>query len=409
MKKLYDIIDMIKKVYDYEKTMQVDVKGLQIVLLVFATVLVLIDIENFKLGKLGVGVMVLLIALIMYFAVFLLRFFKREVFKLVKNVMFVVVLLVIPIATTGANDGFSILWYMLMPIITVILLGLPVGAPICVGFGLLCMVLFWTPVSGLLKYSYEDAYLFYYPIFYWGFCLLIMVMDIFYKLYQIRQLENEQSLEAEVQRTVSQTQNLMLTSVATISQMLDEKDGYTQEHSRRVAQYSKLIAENLTSESFTEEEVSYIYRSALMHDIGKIAVPDALLNKPERLTDEEYEIMKKHTIWGREILAGLKFLPQADLGACYHHECYDGSGYPNGLSGEEVPLTARIISVADALDAMNSNRCYRKQCDKDYIISEFEKGAGRQFDAELVQIVVKLIREGKIWCGGYEEHKCDSI
>ena len=138
------------------------------------------------------------------------------------------------------------------------------------------------------------------------------------------------------------------------------------------------------------------YRSGLLHDIGKIAVPDAVLNKPERLTDEEYEVMKKHTVWGREILSGLEFLPQADPGATYHHERYDGSGYPYGMHGEELPEMVRIISAADALDAMNSNRCYRKHCDRDYIIGEFRKGAGKQFDAGVAQAVVALIEEGRI-------------
>ena len=121
-----------------------------------------------------------------------------------------------------------------------------------------------------------------------------------------------------------------------------------------------------------------------------------LVHKPERLTDEEYEVMKKHTVWGREILSGLEFLPQADLGATYHHERYDGSGYPYGMHGEELPEMVRIISAADALDAMNSNRCYRKHCDRDYIIGEFRKGAGKQFDAGVAQAVVALIEEGRI-------------
>lgn len=121
-----------------------------------------------------------------------------------------------------------------------------------------------------------------------------------------------------------------------------------------------------------------------------------MLNKPAHLTDEEYEIMKKHTLWGREILSELKFLPQADLGASYHHERYDGKGYPFGLKGEELPLMTRIISVADALDAMTSNRCYRRHCDRDYVISEFEKGAGSQFDPDIANVVVALIREGRI-------------
>lgn len=248
----------------------------------------------------------------------------------------------------------------------------------------------------MLIYNYTRDYLFYYPIFYWGFCLLVVVMDIFYKLYQIRQADNEKNLETEVLEAVEGTKKLMIDAVTAISQMLDEKDGYTQEHSKRVAEYSKLIARNLKAHEFTDEEISLIYRSAFLHDIGKIAVSDAVLNKPARLTDEEYGIMKNHTVWGGQILSGLEFLPQADMGAVYHHERYDGKGYPYGIKGEELPWMVRIISAADSLDAMNSNRCYRKHCDKDYIIGEFEKGAGTQFDKSVAETVITLIEEGRI-------------
>ncbi|RHK56620.1 HD-GYP domain protein [Lachnospira eligens] len=106
--------------------------------------------------------------------------------------------------------------------------------------------------------------------------------------------------------------------------------------------------------------------------------------------------MKNHTVWGGQILSGLEFLPQADMGAVYHHERYDGKGYPYGIKGEELPWMVRIISAADSLDAMNSNRCYRKHCDKDYIIGEFEKGAGTQFDKSVAETVITLIEEGRI-------------
>ena len=190
--------------------------------------------------------------------------------------------------------------------------------------------------------------------------------------------------------------NLMVNSVAAIGRMIDEKDNYTRQHSQRVADYSRLIAENLKSFHPTEKEVDQIYRSALLHDIGKIAIPDAILKKTSRLTDEEYAIMKTHPVWGKKILAGLSFLPQADYGASYHHERYDGKGYPEGIRTDDLPYIVRIISAADALDAMNSNRCYRKQCSRNYIISEFEKGSGTQFDPEVAETVIYLIEEGKI-------------
>ena len=138
------------------------------------------------------------------------------------------------------------------------------------------------------------------------------------------------------------------------------------------------------------------YGCGVLHDIGKIAIPDAILKKTSRLTDEEYAIMKTHPVWGKKILAGLSFLPQADYGASYHHERYDGKGYPEGIRTDDLPYIVRIISAADALDAMNSNRCYRKQCSRNYIISEFEKGSGTQFDPEVAETVIYLIEEGKI-------------
>ena len=388
-------IENIRKVYNYEKTILVDVHGLQIVLVVFALIMFLINIENYRLEKYAIATVTLLVGIISLLAVFVLNHYK-DVYKVARIAVFLFLVFAVPIMFVGANDGFSLLWYLLIPVITLILLGMPFGVPVCIGFGLYTMLFFWTPLRNYLLYDYPPDYLFFYPIFYWGFCLIVVVMDIFYKSYQMRQAENEHDLEKEVLSSIAGTQKLMIDSVTAISQMLDEKDGYTQQHSKRVAEYSKLIAQNMPGQTFTPDEISAIYRSALLHDIGKIAVPDAILNKPARLTDEEYAIMKNHTIWGKEILCGLSFLPQADIGASYHHERYDGSGYPYGLKGDELPEIARIISAADALDAMNSNRCYRKHCDKDYIIHEFEKGSGSQFDEKIASIVIHLIKEGQI-------------
>ena len=133
-----------------------------------------------------------------------------------------------------------------------------------------------------------------------------------------------------------------------------------------------------------------------MHDIGKIAIPDAILNKDSRLTDEEYAVMKSHTIQGAKILSDFTLLDHVIEGAEFHHERYDGRGYPKGLKGEEIPLYARIIGVADAFDAMTANRVYRKQMDFGYVLGELEKGRGTQFDPVFVDILLKLIRDGVI-------------
>ena len=135
---------------------------------------------------------------------------------------------------------------------------------------------------------------------------------------------------------------------------------------------------------------------ALLHDIGKIGIPDAILNKPAKLTDEEYEIMKSHVLLGGEILKDFTMIENVQVGALYHHEKYDGTGYCHGLKGEEIPLEARIIGIADAFDAMTANRVYRRQLDLDFVIAELKRCSGTQFDPTLVEIMLSLIEDGTI-------------
>ena len=182
-------------------------------------------------------------------------------------------------------------------------------------------------------------------------------------------------------------------TVIAIARTVDAKDPRTGGHSQRVALYSKQIAE---AAGLSKKECQEIEWSAQMHDIGKIAIPDSILNKDSRLTDEEYAQMKSHTIRGAEILSDFTLLDHVIEGAEYHHERYDGRGYPKGLKGEDIPLYARIIGVADAFDAMTANRVYRKQMDFGYVLGELEKGRGTQFDAKFVDILLKLIHEGTI-------------
>ena len=182
-------------------------------------------------------------------------------------------------------------------------------------------------------------------------------------------------------------------TVIAIARTVDAKDQRTSDHSRRVAMYSRKIAE---AYGLDEKQCRDIEWSAQMHDIGKIAIPDAILNKPARLTDEEYAKMKTHTTSGAEILQDFTLLDNVIDGAKYHHERFDGRGYPLGLDGEHIPLFARIIGVADAFDAMTANRVYRQKLDFSYVLEEMRKGRGTQFDPVFVDILLKLIREGKI-------------
>lgn len=154
-----------------------------------------------------------------------------------------------------------------------------------------------------------------------------------------------------------------------------------------------MIAKEL---GYSDEECENLRKAALLHDIGKIGIPDRILNKPERLTDEEYAIMKSHVEKGAEILKSFTLVNHVEEGALYHHERYDGKGYMHGLKGEEIPLNARIIGIADTFDAMTANRVYRKKLNKDYVLGEIRRGSGTQFDPELVDIMLRLIDSGRI-------------
>lgn len=187
--------------------------------------------------------------------------------------------------------------------------------------------------------------------------------------------------------------NITVESIQAIARTIDAKDEYTNGHSIRVGAYSKIIAENL---GMSSDEVDNIYYIALLHDIGKIAIPDSILNKPGRLTDEEFAVMKSHTTRGAAILKGISTIPQIIEGAKSHHEKYDGSGYPEGLKGEDIPFVARIICCADCFDAMASKRVYKEPFSLDVITNEFERCAGTQFDPQISRVVIDLITTGKL-------------
>ena len=175
-----------------------------------------------------------------------------------------------------------------------------------------------------------------------------------------------------------------------LANAIDAKDKYTHGHSTRVAKYSKEIA-SLAGKS--EQECEEIYYAALVHDVGKIGISDSVINKKGRLTDEEYEEMKKHPVIGKDILSSVNLSPFLVEGAYSHHERYDGKGYPEGKRGEETPELARIIAVADAYDAMTSKRSYRDPLPQEKVRTEIERGVGTQFDPNFARIMLRLIDE----------------
>lgn len=184
------------------------------------------------------------------------------------------------------------------------------------------------------------------------------------------------------------TEKLSFEVIKTLVGTIDAKDKYTNGHSNRVAEYSKMLA---TAIGLDKQMQTEIYYSALLHDIGKIGIPDTIINKSEKLTEEEYDIIKTHPEIGSQILSSISTMKNISVGARSHHEHFDGSGYPDSKKGDEISLIARIICVADAYDAMTSNRSYRKFMNQADVRTEFVKHKGTQFDPEIADKMIEII------------------
>ncbi|MCL2718352.1 MAG: HD domain-containing protein [Lachnospiraceae bacterium] len=181
---------------------------------------------------------------------------------------------------------------------------------------------------------------------------------------------------------------IILQALTAISSAIDAKDSYTSGHSVRVAAYSVEIAKRMgMSKEFTEN----LYYIGLLHDVGKIGIPDTIINKPDKLTDAEFDIMKQHSGIGKEILKEITAIHNMTAGAEEHHERWDGKGYQQGIAGKDITLEARIIAAADSYDAMSSDRSYRKALPKEVILEEFKNCRGSQFDPEIADIMIRLI------------------
>lgn len=194
----------------------------------------------------------------------------------------------------------------------------------------------------------------------------------------------------EVLRQQEKLERISMQIVTALSGAIDAKDTYTNGHSTRVAEYSREIARRA---GFTDEMQNDIYMMGLLHDVGKIGIPDSIINKPAKLTDEEYEVIKNHSVMGAKILNNITEFPRLTVGARWHHEHYDGKGYPDGIAGEDIPQEARIIAVADAYDAMSSRRSYRDVLAQSIVREEMEKGKGSQFDPVYAEIMLTMIEE----------------
>lgn len=215
------------------------------------------------------------------------------------------------------------------------------------------------------------------------------------RILELSRLQKNLQYEVEVQTQKAeerrnQVEKLSEEVMKTLANTIDAKDPYTNGHSLRVAKYSKEIAKRAGK---TKQEQKEIYQMALLHDIGKIGVPDDIINKDTRLTEEEYAAIRKHPAIGSDILKTIEEIPDIMIGARWHHERYDGHGYPDGLAGTEIPEIARIIGVADAYDAMTSKRSYRNILAQDVVRSEIERGKCTQFDPVFADIMIQMIDE----------------
>lgn len=198
------------------------------------------------------------------------------------------------------------------------------------------------------------------------------------------------NLEQEVAKKTKEMESLFLHVVQSLADAIDAKDTYTNGHSDRVARYAREIAKRY---GYSSSDQDNIYIMGILHDVGKIGVPDAVINKPAKLTDDEFALIKNHPVMGARILKNIKELPKLFTGARWHHERFGGGGYPDGLAGADIPEEARIIAVADAYDAMTSRRSYRDPLPQAAVRAEIEKGAGVQFDPAFAKIMIEMIDE----------------
>ncbi len=215
------------------------------------------------------------------------------------------------------------------------------------------------------------------------------------RILELSYLQKNLKKEVEKQTDVAEkrrqsVERVSMQMVKALANTIDAKDSYTNGHSTRVAEYSVMLAKRMGYEG---EELERLEYAALLHDIGKIGVPKEIINKPSKLTDEEYEIIKTHPGIGGNILNEITEIPDIAIGARWHHERFDGRGYPDGLKEYEIPEIARIIGVADAYDAMTSKRSYRDVLAQEIVRGEIEKGKASQFDPQIADIMLELMDE----------------
>lgn len=351
-----------------------------------AVLFLLIGIYSFWWMQVRDGWLFLLIAIYCAAGVFAhKRLFRRD--AAAAAYCSVLALAVICAALWFSNGIILAMWALLFPVIAISICGIKFGGLISGILAVYFGVLFYSPVLKLASTEYPAEISCVYPVLYGLVYFSVCGCSYLQHKQRLDSQQNEEALKKAVKTERDHLMIMTTQTILSISNAVDARDAYTKRHSARVAEYSVLLAKALGWES---QRVEQLYSIALLHDIGKIGISDSILNKHAALSPEEREIIKRHTEIGGEILKDLTLLPNASVGAVSHHECYDGTGYPYGLKGKQIPIEARIIGIADSFDAMNSSRVYRARIAPKKIMQELRDGRGRQFDPELLDLFLPI-------------------
>lgn len=318
-----------------------------------------------------------------FFTLYVIYAYKKKRIAMAKIILSVILIFIFMPAmffTNGGVEGGAPIWFLLGTLYIAFILDgkFKIAMFICEGA---VMTAIW--VIGYNNPEYVSQYSKFGNYFDSAVALLIVSAIVCVMVsFQLR-LSKKEEEHKNVERLFTQTATALVNAI-------DAKDKYTHGHSARVAEYSKKIAELAGKSPVECDEIYYV---ALLHDVGKIGVPEHIINKQGKLTDEEYAYIKQHTVMGAQILQDITVYPYLSIGAKYHHERYDGRGYPSGLKGTDIPEIARIISVADAYDAMTSSRSYRETIPQQKVREELVECSGTQFDPKFANIMIHLIDE----------------
>ena len=300
---------------------------------------------------------------------------------------------------TGSAKGSSVLWALLIPIGMCYFVGVKYGILLSAYFTVLIAIVFYSPLNKNISEYYTPEFMNRFPLLYAAVSVFTGMAMIQYHRIALLEIDHATRLTEEVEKQTAvardqsrKIEQMSRQTIHTLANAIDAKDPYKKGHSTRVSLYSGKMAEELGWDSERTDDLKY---AALLHDIGKIGVPDSILNNPRTLTDIETEMIRSHTMIGRDMLKDRTVVQIADDVAASHHERYDGKGYPSHLAGEDISEEARIVAIADAFDAMNSDRVYRRALGPERIRKELTDEKGGQFDPAFTDLFIKLWDSGE--------------